>query len=66
MSPLTIDFSQGNQLENKEKVREIRILKLVATLPEHFLNKFKDVKKNALLCNTCRIRVMKDEVLEEG
>ena len=34
--------------------------------PEHFLSKFKDVEKNALLCNTCRIRVMKDEVLEEG
>ena len=32
MSPLTIDFDQGNQLENKGKVREIRILKLVATL----------------------------------
>ena len=32
MSPLTIDFGQGNQLENKGKVREIRILKLVATL----------------------------------
>ena len=34
--------------------------------PEHFLSQFKDVEKNALLCNTCRIRVMKDEVLEEG
>ena len=32
MSPLTIDFGQGNQLEIKEKVREIRILNLVATL----------------------------------
>ena len=32
MSPLTIDFGQGNQLENKGKVRENRILKLVATL----------------------------------
>ena len=35
MSPLTIDFGQGNQLENKGKVREIRILKLVATLLEN-------------------------------
>ena len=34
--------------------------------PENFLNKFKDVGKNALFCNTCRIRVMEDEVLEEG
>ena len=32
MSPLTMDFCQGNQRENKGKVREIRILKLVATL----------------------------------
>ena len=36
MSPLTIDFDQGNQLEksgkSQGKVREIRILKLVATL----------------------------------
>ena len=35
MSPLTIDFGQGNQLENKGKVREIRILKLVAILPKY-------------------------------
>ena len=34
--------------------------------PKDFLSKFKDVEKNALLCNTFRIRVMKDEVLEEG
>ena len=36
MSPLTIDFGQGNQLgksgKSQGKVREIRILKLVATL----------------------------------
>ena len=34
--------------------------------PEHFHSKFKDVEKNALLCNRCRVRVMKDEVLKEG
>ena len=34
--------------------------------PEHFLNKFKVVEKNALLCNAYRIRVMKDDVLEKG
>ena len=33
---------------------------------KHFFSWFKVVEKNALLCNTCRIRVMKDEVLEEG
>ena len=39
MSPLAIDFGQGNQLEksgkSQGKVREIRILKLVATLFVH-------------------------------
>ena len=39
---------------------------ILKAFPEHFINKFKDVNKNALLCNTCRIRVMNDEVLEEG
>ena len=34
--------------------------------PECFRGQFKDVEINALLCNTCRIRVMKDEVLEDG
>ena len=50
MSPLTIDFSQGNQLENKGKVREIRILKLVATLQTLELIKVEniDIKQSGL------------------
>ena len=38
----------------------------LGAFPEHILSKFKDVEKNALFCNTSRIIVMKDEVLEEG
>ena len=35
-------------------------------LRTYLVSKFKDVEKNALLCNTCRIRVMKEGALKEG
>ena len=68
---LFFNYLKNETRKNSEKKLHKRIIladsnaRGLRALPEHFFRKFMDVEKNALFCNTCRIRVMKDEVLEE-